>query len=179
MDLNEEETILIIRRLHKVLRPFLLRRLKKEVESQLPEKVCNARNCGRGFNTFFKHYLMFVFQIYFTDNNFFSICYCCGSFVEKLATGEAWIPEILVFTGFLTTLATLILFVVICRRHAAYFHNACLQVVWIKKNRLNWGVKFCITLFKGSAQSKSVLLNKVLQSWTRSPTECGHHVVLD
>ncbi len=40
MDLNEEETILIIRRLHKVLRPFLLRRLKKEVEAQLPEKVC-------------------------------------------------------------------------------------------------------------------------------------------
>lgn len=38
--MNEEETILIIRRLHKVLRPFLLRRLKKEVESQLPEKVC-------------------------------------------------------------------------------------------------------------------------------------------
>lgn len=40
VDLNEEETILIIRRLHKVLRPFLLRRLKKEVEAQLPEKVC-------------------------------------------------------------------------------------------------------------------------------------------
>lgn len=40
MDLNEEETILIIRRLHKVLRPFLLRRLKKEVEAQLPEKAC-------------------------------------------------------------------------------------------------------------------------------------------
>ncbi|XP_030874375.1 probable global transcription activator SNF2L2 isoform X2 [Leptonychotes weddellii] len=39
VDLNEEETILIIRRLHKVLRPFLLRRLKKEVESQLPEKL--------------------------------------------------------------------------------------------------------------------------------------------
>lgn len=39
VDLNEEETILIIRRLHKVLRPFLLRRLKKEVEAQLPEKV--------------------------------------------------------------------------------------------------------------------------------------------
>ncbi|KAF3846852.1 hypothetical protein F7725_003930 [Dissostichus mawsoni] len=32
------QTILIIRRLHKVLRPFLLRRLKKEVEAQLPEK---------------------------------------------------------------------------------------------------------------------------------------------
>lgn len=42
MDLNEEETILIIRRLHKVLRPFLLRRLKKEVEAQLPEKVRKA-----------------------------------------------------------------------------------------------------------------------------------------
>ncbi|RHZ75782.1 hypothetical protein Glove_209g141 [Diversispora epigaea] len=37
--LNEEETLLIIRRLHKVLRPFLLRRLKKDVESQLPDKV--------------------------------------------------------------------------------------------------------------------------------------------
>lgn len=39
VELNEEEAILIIRRLHKVLRPFLLRRLKKEVESQLPDKV--------------------------------------------------------------------------------------------------------------------------------------------
>jgi SNF2 family DNA or RNA helicase len=39
IELNEEETILIIRRLHKVLRPFLLRRLKKDVESQLPEKT--------------------------------------------------------------------------------------------------------------------------------------------
>ena len=38
VELNEEETVLIIRRLHKVLRPFLLRRLKKEVESQLPDK---------------------------------------------------------------------------------------------------------------------------------------------
>ncbi|CAJ0755739.1 18303_t:CDS:2 [Entrophospora sp. SA101] len=37
--LNEEETLLIIRRLHKVLRPFLLRRLKKDVESELPDKV--------------------------------------------------------------------------------------------------------------------------------------------
>lgn len=27
----------------KVLRPFLLRRLKKEVESQLPEKVCSCK----------------------------------------------------------------------------------------------------------------------------------------
>merc|ERR1712223_1104121 len=39
VELNEEETILIIRRLHKVHRPFLLRRLKKDVESQLPDKV--------------------------------------------------------------------------------------------------------------------------------------------
>jgi SWI/SNF-related matrix-associated actin-dependent regulator of chromatin subfamily A protein 2/4 len=39
VELNQEETLLIIRRLHKVLRPFLLRRLKKEVEGQLPDKV--------------------------------------------------------------------------------------------------------------------------------------------
>ncbi|CAG8502162.1 359_t:CDS:10 [Acaulospora colombiana] len=37
--LNEEESLLIIKRLHKVLRPFLLRRLKKDVESELPDKV--------------------------------------------------------------------------------------------------------------------------------------------
>ena len=45
MELNEEETILIIRRLHKVLRPFLMRRLKKEVESQLPDKVEYVVKC--------------------------------------------------------------------------------------------------------------------------------------
>ncbi|CAD6891549.1 unnamed protein product [Tilletia laevis] len=39
MQLNEEEALLIIKRLHKVLRPFLLRRLKKDVESELPDKV--------------------------------------------------------------------------------------------------------------------------------------------
>lgn len=39
MELNEEEVLLIIRRLHKVLRPFLLRRLKKDVEAELPDKV--------------------------------------------------------------------------------------------------------------------------------------------
>ncbi|OMJ87897.1 hypothetical protein SteCoe_10309 [Stentor coeruleus] len=37
--LNEEESLLVINRLHQVLRPFLLRRVKKEVESQLPDKV--------------------------------------------------------------------------------------------------------------------------------------------
>uniref|UniRef100_A0A8C8BB67 SWI/SNF related, matrix associated, actin dependent regulator of chromatin, subfamily a, member 4 n=1 Tax=Otus sunia TaxID=257818 RepID=A0A8C8BB67_9STRI len=46
VDLNEEETILIIRRLHKVLRPFLLRRLKKEVEAQLPEKESFSEHLG-------------------------------------------------------------------------------------------------------------------------------------
>ncbi|THH13199.1 hypothetical protein EW146_g6993 [Bondarzewia mesenterica] len=39
IELNEEEALLIIRRLHKVLRPFLLRRLKSDVESELPDKV--------------------------------------------------------------------------------------------------------------------------------------------
>ena len=45
IELNEEESILIIRRLHKVLRPFLLRRLKKEVETQLPDKVEHIIRC--------------------------------------------------------------------------------------------------------------------------------------
>ncbi len=39
VELSEEEQMLIIRRLHVVLRPFLLRRLKKEVLTQLPDKV--------------------------------------------------------------------------------------------------------------------------------------------
>ncbi|CAF1072530.1 unnamed protein product [Adineta steineri] len=45
VELNNEETLLIIRRLHKVLRPFLLRRLKKEVESQLPDKIEYVIKC--------------------------------------------------------------------------------------------------------------------------------------
>jgi ATP-dependent helicase STH1/SNF2 len=45
IELNEEESILIIKRLHKVLRPFLLRRLKKDVESELPEKVETVIKC--------------------------------------------------------------------------------------------------------------------------------------
>ena len=44
-ELTEEETTLIIHRLHKVLRPFLLRRLKQEVESQLPSKVEKVIRC--------------------------------------------------------------------------------------------------------------------------------------
>ena len=43
--LNEEEQLLIIRRLHKILRPFLLRRLKKDVESELPDKVETVIKC--------------------------------------------------------------------------------------------------------------------------------------
>jgi ATP-dependent helicase STH1/SNF2 len=39
IELNKEEALLIIHRLHKVLRHFLLRRLKKDVESELPNKV--------------------------------------------------------------------------------------------------------------------------------------------
>lgn len=45
LELNEEETLLVIRRLHKVLRPFLLRRLKKDVESELPDKVEKVVKC--------------------------------------------------------------------------------------------------------------------------------------
>ena len=39
IQLTEEEKLLIINRLHQVLRPFLLRRVKKEVESEIPNKV--------------------------------------------------------------------------------------------------------------------------------------------
>mmetsp|Transcript_975 Transcript_975/g.2405 ORF Transcript_975/g.2405 Transcript_975/m.2405 type:complete len:1009 (+) Transcript_975:3343-6369(+) len=42
VELNEEESLLIINRMHQVLRPFLLRRVKKEVESELPDKVENV-----------------------------------------------------------------------------------------------------------------------------------------
>lgn len=45
MQLNEEEALLIIKRLHKVLRPFLLRRLKKDVEAELPDKVERVIKC--------------------------------------------------------------------------------------------------------------------------------------
>lgn len=39
LDLTEEEQLLLINRLHQVLRPFLLRRVKKEVEKELPDKI--------------------------------------------------------------------------------------------------------------------------------------------
>lgn len=46
MELTEEEELLIIKRLHKVLRPFLLRRLKRDVEAGLPEKTERVIKCG-------------------------------------------------------------------------------------------------------------------------------------
>lgn len=45
MELTEEEQLLVIRRLHKVLRPFLLRRLKKDVEKDLPNKQEKVIKC--------------------------------------------------------------------------------------------------------------------------------------
>jgi len=39
MEMNEEEKLLIVERLHKVLRPFILRREKSQVENQLPNKL--------------------------------------------------------------------------------------------------------------------------------------------
>ncbi|EPY51290.1 SWI/SNF chromatin-remodeling complex subunit snf22 [Schizosaccharomyces cryophilus OY26] len=44
-ELTEEESLLVIKRLHKVLRPFLFRRLKKDVESELPDKVEKVIKC--------------------------------------------------------------------------------------------------------------------------------------
>ncbi|KAK4501861.1 hypothetical protein PRZ48_007670 [Zasmidium cellare] len=46
MELTEEEKLLVIRRLHKVLRPFLLRRLKKDVEKDLPDKQERVIKCS-------------------------------------------------------------------------------------------------------------------------------------
>lgn len=46
-EMTEEERLLIIHRLHKVLRPFLLRREKSEVEDQLPEKVEKILRCEK------------------------------------------------------------------------------------------------------------------------------------
>ncbi|KAJ3124934.1 hypothetical protein HK100_011058 [Physocladia obscura] len=45
LELNEEERLLMIKGLHKVLRPFLLRRLKKDVEKELPDKIETIIKC--------------------------------------------------------------------------------------------------------------------------------------
>lgn len=44
--LNEEERMLIVHRLHEVLRPFVLRRVKAEVLDELPEKVEKVLRCS-------------------------------------------------------------------------------------------------------------------------------------
>lgn len=44
--LTEEETILLINKLHEVIRPFMLRRVKQEVLDQLPEKIEKIVRCG-------------------------------------------------------------------------------------------------------------------------------------
>jgi superfamily II DNA or RNA helicase len=44
--LTEEEQLLVITRLHQVLRPFVLRRTKAEVESDLPDKTSRTVRCG-------------------------------------------------------------------------------------------------------------------------------------
>ena len=46
VELSEEEAILISRRLNRMLGSFLLRMLKKDVESQLPGKVEYNREQG-------------------------------------------------------------------------------------------------------------------------------------
>lgn len=40
--LGEEESLLVTNRLHQVLRPFMLRRLKYSVATELPPKVCSV-----------------------------------------------------------------------------------------------------------------------------------------
>ncbi|GLI68496.1 hypothetical protein VaNZ11_012939 [Volvox africanus] len=45
LELGEEERLLVINRLHQVLRPFLLRRTKREVASELPEKRRHVIRC--------------------------------------------------------------------------------------------------------------------------------------
>ncbi|KAG9094136.1 hypothetical protein FS749_013062 [Ceratobasidium sp. UAMH 11750] len=66
IELNEEEALLIIRRLHKVLRPFLLRQLKKDVESELPDKIEKIIKCKMSalqsqlYMQFKKHSMLFT-----------------------------------------------------------------------------------------------------------------------
>lgn len=66
IELTEEETLLVIRRLHKVLRPFLLRRLKKDVEKDLPDKVEKVIKCkmsalqSKLYDQMLKHNVLFI-----------------------------------------------------------------------------------------------------------------------
>ena len=45
VEMTEEENMLVINRLHQVLRPFLLRRLKRDVIGKMPEKVEKILRC--------------------------------------------------------------------------------------------------------------------------------------
>eukprot|EP00002_Diphylleia_rotans_P024257 TRINITY_DN4781_c0_g1_i4.p1 TRINITY_DN4781_c0_g1~~TRINITY_DN4781_c0_g1_i4.p1 ORF type:complete len:1214 (-),score=254.60 TRINITY_DN4781_c0_g1_i4:717-4358(-) len=45
VQMDEEEMFLVINRLHQVLRPFLLRRMKSEVENDLPDKFEEVLKC--------------------------------------------------------------------------------------------------------------------------------------
>ncbi|KAM3163815.1 Transcriptional regulator [Lachancea thermotolerans] len=69
IELSEEETLLVIRRLHKVLRPFLLRRLKKDVEKELPDKVEKVLKCKMSalqqklYEQMLKHRRLFIGDI--------------------------------------------------------------------------------------------------------------------
>jgi ATP-dependent helicase STH1/SNF2 len=44
-ELSQEERLIVISRLHQILRPFLLRRLKSQVLSQLPQKTERVIHC--------------------------------------------------------------------------------------------------------------------------------------
>ena len=61
-----KKNLLIIRRLHKVLRPFLLRRLKKDVAKDLPDKVEKVIKCkfsslqSRIYKQLLSHNALFV-----------------------------------------------------------------------------------------------------------------------
>ena len=66
MQLNEEEQLLIIKRLHKVLRPFLLRRLKKDVESELPDKVEKVVKCRKSALQAKLYHQMITHKTFFT-----------------------------------------------------------------------------------------------------------------
>lgn len=48
--LNEEQSLLVTSRLHQVLRPLMLRRLKQSVASELPSKVSYCAGPDGPFN---------------------------------------------------------------------------------------------------------------------------------
>lgn len=68
IELSEEETLLVIRRLHKVLRPFLLRRLKKDVEKDLPNKVEKVVKCHMSSLQSKLYQQMLKYNVLFAEN---------------------------------------------------------------------------------------------------------------